>query len=164
MERNVYAEQIKKHFFFLIEELGFVMLHERYFPDLMGNSDIVFQSKNVGVRCLLDRGIVEVRIGPVAMPMEKWFDLSIIVGFLAPNAPSTLFFSADDFFSDQGKTSDDEWTEKQVKRLAQIARGYCEPVLRGEFERWQELGQFRERKGELEYKRLTGKDYPKGRT
>lgn len=155
MKEHAFAEQVKKHFHYLIDDYDFSVVNEKSDPEAFGNSLVDFQSGTTAVRVTLDRGQVLVDMRPLTESSTSWFSLGSVVEFLAPEAdePVYVFPETWDHYYDM--------INGQVSRMARVLRQYCAPVLRGEFSQWKEIDE-RTRKGaEEEYRALTGKDFPK---
>ena len=50
MESNIFSELVKLHFNFLIDDFGFSVVDDIYFPDMMGNAAMIFESPQIGIR------------------------------------------------------------------------------------------------------------------
>jgi len=154
MKQHAFAEQVKKHFHYLVDDYGFSVVDEKHDPEAFGNSLVDFQSSTAVIRVLLDRGQVLVDIRPSIEPPTFWFDLGSLVEFLAPEADEPVYVfpeTWDNYY---------EMIEWQVARLARVLRQYCALVLRGEFSQWREIDKRRKKSAEEGYRALTGKDLP----
>ena len=152
MEKYVFAEQVKKHFHYLIDEYGFSVVDERYDAEAFGDSLVQFQSSTVDLSIILDRGQVLIDIGPHPESPDYRFGLVSVIEFLAPEAdePAYIFPETWDNYYDMI-----DW---QVTRLARVLQQYCAPVLRGEFSQWKEMAERRRKEARDTYRALTGKD------
>lgn len=126
MEINLFTELVKKHFDFLLKQYGFSIVHEDYYPDIMGNSWIVFTSHGTGISIVLDKGQVLMNVGPSSLSREKWYEFSDIISFFAPDQKPVYVFP--DGFSEYKDA-----LENQVSRLARLMEEYCRPILQGDF-------------------------------
>jgi len=151
MTESMFNEQVKKQFWYLIEDYGFSVVDERYNPEAFGNSLVDFQSNSIVMRVLLDRGEVTVDFRPRTGPSNSWYDLGSVVEFLAPEADEPIYIFPETWGNYQDMIN---W---QVDRLAKVVQQYCARVLRGEFSGWEEIAETRNRKATSEYWALTGK-------
>lgn len=154
MKQHTFAERVKKHFNYLIDDYGFSVVAEKYDPEAFGNSLVDFQSRTTAVRVLLDKGQVLIDIRPLTDPQSSWFNLASVVEFLAPEADEPVYIfpeSWDDYY---------DMIDWQVSRVARVLRKYCAPVLQGEFSQWREMDERRSKSAEKGYRALTGRDFP----
>ncbi|RLD05076.1 MAG: hypothetical protein DRI56_10175 [Chloroflexota bacterium] len=152
MDEYIFAEQTKKHFRYLIDDYEYSVTGQRYDPKAFGNSLVQFQSRTMDVTVALDRGQVFVYLAPRTESPGYQFDLRDIVGFLTPESDEPVYIFPEEWDNYYDMV---DW---QVKRLAQVFRKYCKPVLAGKFSKWKEIVKIREAKAQDKYKRLTGKE------
>jgi len=126
MEQSLLSNLVRQHFRYLTDEYGFSITHDEYFPESMGNADILFVSPQTGVRIVLDRGQVVINIGSVLQPQKDWFEFSDVVHFFTPETEPVYIFPQDN-------SNYHAAIESQVIRLARLMRQYCEPLLKGDF-------------------------------
>jgi hypothetical protein len=125
MEQGVLSSLVRQHFRYLTDEYGFSITRDDYFPEHMGNADMLFVSPQTGVEIVLDRGQVLINIGPIIQARKEWFEFSDVVHYFAPEIEPVYIFSED-------ASSYQAAIESQVARLAQLMRQYCEPLLKGD--------------------------------
>jgi len=150
MTGSMFNERVKRQFRYLTENYGFSVVDERYNPEAFGNSLVDFQSGDIVMRVLLDRGQVMVDFCPCAGSSKSWYGLGSIVEFLAPEADEPIYIFPETWENYQDVIN---W---QVDRLASVVQRYCARVLRGEFSEWEEIAETRSRKATSEYHALTG--------
>jgi hypothetical protein len=129
-----FAERVRQHFHYLVDDLGFSVMEESHDPEAFGNSLVRFRRHAVDVLVVLDRGQVLVDIRPRRAGLSSsQFGLASLVRFLAPESeePAYVFPESWDAYH--------EMVEWQLKRLARVLRQYCLPVLTGEFSGWEAL-------------------------
>jgi hypothetical protein len=125
MEQGLLSSLVRQHFRYLTDEYGFSITHDEYFPEHMGNADMVFMSPQIGIEIVLDRGQVLIDIGSVLQTRKEWFEFSDVIHFFASEIEPVYIFPQD-FANYQAAI------ESQVSRLAQLMRQYCEPLIRGD--------------------------------
>ena len=124
---NTFADLVKTHCRFLLEDYGFRV--EREFLDVehFGNCIVILRSGDVRISFLKDRGEISVGINPIVRydAFERGsFDLSCIVRFLSPYAPDYRYRV---------------WGEAEadtIIRVADLLARFCAPVLSGKFADW----------------------------
>lgn len=151
MGQYVFAEQIKKHFHYLIDDYGFSVIDERYDHEAFGNSLVQFRSSTTDVVVVLDKGQVLIDISPYPEIPNYRFGLATVVEFLSPDADEPAYIFPEKWDNYYGMI---DW---QVTRLTRVLRQYCAPVLRGEFSKWKEMDEIRRKETEDRYRALTGK-------
>ena len=146
-----FAERVKIHFEYLIRDYGF-QEEIRRVPEIFGDRVVDYQSDDVGVELLLDRGEVAVRIGPRSDSPEKWIDIRFLLPFVVPEIDEPVYVYPAEGDSCEAQV---EW---QIARLARLVRHYLTPVLRGEFTRWEEVVEYWRERGKAFYREQTGLD------
>ncbi len=133
MEKNAFFEAVEKEFAFLLDEYGFHIYQETYFPEKMGNASVLFTSDHTVISIILDRSQVLSKIGKRSKPSNEWFEITDIVRFFSSDEDMDVYqFSKKNPY-------DVPSVENQVLRLAKLIRRYCEPVLRGDFSKEEEI-------------------------
>ena len=125
MTPNLFSDLVKQHFSYLLNDYGFAVADERYYPQAMGNAEVWLKSNLVGLRIVLDRGQVLVSLGPLSQPERDWFELYDVIRFFSP---SLNVYEFPEDFSDYKAA-----LETQIKRLALVILHYCDPLLRSDF-------------------------------
>ena len=126
MESSLFSALVKKHFRYLVDEFGFTIAHESFYPETMGNAEAVFESALVGISIVCDRNQVLISLGLLSQPRRDWLEFASVVRVFAPDVVTVYVFPKD--FSNLEAA-----LESQVSRLAQIMRQHCGPVLIGDF-------------------------------
>lgn len=128
MEDMTFSELVNRRFRYLMDEYGFSVIHEEYYPRDFGNSLIVLQSKECRIRILKEKGEVFIDAGPLWAPVDwasnaanLWFDLSLVTQFLTRGADKWTY---DHFDSLVGQSS----VDAQLARLADALRPYWDRV------------------------------------
>ncbi len=121
------VELIKFHFRYLIDEYGFSIVDEEYFPEMMGNAIVVYESATSGIMVVIDRSQVLINVGKPSWPHRYWFEFSDVIQFFIPEIKEAYVFVNED--SPKNRIE----IEVQINRLALLLRQYCEPLLRGDF-------------------------------
>lgn len=152
MAQYVFNEQVKKHFGYLMDDYGFSVAEERYDAEIFGNSLVRFRLGPTQVRVVLDKGQVRAEMAPYPEIRGRWFILSEVIGFLAPEADERGEIVVPD-----GRDYDRK-VDWQLARMARILRQYCKPVLRAEFSQWDEMDEAARRESMEIYRALTGKE------
>ncbi len=138
--RNAFAEIVKQNFGYLLDNYGFSVVDESYNPEWFGDALVEFQSAQLQVLVIRERGDVFLFVSPLSHP-EYRFELSEIINFLAPNERERVkvyFFP--DLPGEPEKSMD-----LQSANLARVLYQYGSPLLRGEFLQWKELSEFTQR-------------------
>ncbi len=123
-DNSVFSTLVKEHFKYLFE-LGFRVTSERYDPEFFGNAQIVFESAEVGIDIVVDRGQVLISLGPISNRRWDWFEFASVVRRLAPNV--------DLVYLREARPNEKIDLEEQVKWLANLMHQYCGLVLQGDF-------------------------------
>jgi hypothetical protein len=84
MLSNLFIEQVKKHFHYLLDSYKFSITDERVGFDNFGNALVQFKSKKVLLRITLDRGQVFIYFLPRPKFRYDWFSFSSVMNFLYP--------------------------------------------------------------------------------
>jgi len=131
MERSAFYDQVKERFCYLVQDYGFSVIHEEYYPESYGNAIVVLQSKDCRVRVLLEREQVLVEVGPLWAPedwsshaSDLWFDLTDITAFLTQGTDRWEYYFPDTSLDHAYRI------DRQLIRLAGILRPYCGRVFR----------------------------------
>jgi hypothetical protein len=126
MNENAFTKEVRKEFAFLFDDYDFQIDKESSEPARMGNAGVVLVSSNVLMSIVKDRGQVLINIGEVSKPREEWFEFADVI----------RFFSADenlDVYQFRTNPYDVPPIDRQLSRLAWLAREYCSPIFRGDF-------------------------------
>jgi hypothetical protein len=126
VSENIFADLVKKHFAFLLSDYGFQIseiLGGR--GEAMGNAAVTLESAHGAMQIVNDRGQVLISIGPSGTPRREWFEFSVVVQTYAPEVHPVYIFPTDDAATFEVRL------ETQVQRVAELARTYCQPALRG---------------------------------
>lgn len=111
------VEQVRKYFAYLFDDYDFDVISDTHFQNF-GNWVVVLRSNDCRIRFFQDRGEVSVAVGPLwsspGWQAGPWFDLTVITAFLT-QGKSTVEYES-------GKTG------RQLKRLANILRPYCDEI------------------------------------
>jgi hypothetical protein len=130
---------IKQYFQYLIDTYGFFIDHEQYSPEIMGNTEIVYKSTQIGIRIIIDRGQVLVNIGNPSWPESDWFEFSDVVHYFSPEVKFIYAF--------QDNVQDEQIdVEAQIKRVARMCNQYCGPILRGDFSMQEQIRKIEEKR------------------
>lgn len=126
MEYSLFSALVKKHFGYLMDEYGFTVTRESYHPEFMGNAQVVFESRLVGIDIVCDRNQVLIALGLLSQVRRDWLEFANVVRIFAPEVETVYIFPED--FSNREAA-----LETQISRLAQLMRQHCGPVLKGDF-------------------------------
>jgi hypothetical protein len=130
----MFAELVMKHFKYLIDSYGFTVAKEE---PIHGGTVVEFRSRYCRVRVVLDRCQVVVEIGPNKLFNKPWFDLSYVILFKDPDSHFEYEFDPEGYVQDRESSQD-----RQVRRVAELTRRYCEEMLRGDFSSQEDLKRF----------------------
>jgi hypothetical protein len=112
------------------EQFGYLM-SEFGFSVAATSADLVeFHKQGCRVRVLLDRCQVFLDIGPngTARPIDRWFDLTDVIHFIAPSVQFEYEYDPEAFARDPSDSQ-----KRQLSRLATYLRRHCERMLNGDF-------------------------------
>ncbi|MBN2004447.1 MAG: hypothetical protein JXA21_13915 [Anaerolineae bacterium] len=151
MGREHFIKQIESDFEYLVNEYGFSVVETRYSPEYFDNMLVRFQSPEVDIVIVVDKGQVLINVVPYNALPKQSFDLRSVVEFLTPsiNEPVYIFPS--------GRISDDS-INQQIVRTSRILRQYCSSILRGDFSDWDGLQRIRDKMALEAYRSITGKN------
>lgn len=152
MTQYKFTENVKRFFSYLIDDYGFLVVGERYDPEVFGNSLVRFRASYVDILVVLDRGQVRIDINPYPMTQGYQFGLPSVVRFLAPEAGEPAYVFPETWQDYSGMIN---W---QLERVACVLQQYCSSVLRGEFSDWKAISDLQKKEAEDGYRRLTGKE------
>jgi hypothetical protein len=131
-----FADLVKKHFQFLIDDYGFSLGSEDHFL-------VQYRTSECRVHIGLDRCqvLVELRPERASICQDAWVGLGEVVLYKDPsvrfrNAPHPTEYNRDPV----------AYLNKQLPRLARWLRQYCEEMLRGDFSRRETLEKLRAEK------------------
>jgi hypothetical protein len=152
-------EIIKRYFKYLTDEYAFLIEREGYSPEAMGNAYIVFTSKLIAIRVVVDRGQVLIDIGKVALPEKEWFEFTDVIHYFNPGIKKVYAFSGVPL-EKQNFT-----IEAQVKHVSLILRQYCEPLLIGDFSMEDQIKEIERKRAKemLEHFNKLSEDYRKSK-
>ena len=105
----------------VISWFGFIIIDEREEPNIMGNGFITYQSNATLIRIVIDRSQVLLNVGEVNAPEREWLEFSDVIHYFKPEFGEVYDFS------------NEASIEKQAKRVSELLRKYCEPILIGDF-------------------------------
>lgn len=151
MEQISFIRLVEKHFEYLIDEYGFDIAETRHSPENFGNGLVRFQSSEVNITIILDRGQILIDLGPRSVAPNQCFDLRAVVMFLEPQITEPIYLFPDN-------TNGNESREWHITRLARLLRQYCAQILEGRFSNWEELRQFTNKAALETYRNITGRD------
>lgn len=131
--KTTFSTAVENDFSFLVGEYGFSLSEELYSPEFMGNSVITYLSDTMGIMIVLDRSQVSLRIGESDRPSTEWIDLLFIARFYTVNEKLDVYqYPKENPYNIAP-------IEEQVKRLARVVKQYCDPVLKGDFSKKEEI-------------------------
>jgi hypothetical protein len=131
MKRPEFFQQVRERFSYLMDDFGFSVIHEEYYPQSFGNALVVLESKDCRIRVLLEKEQVLVDVGPLSAPEEwsshapdYWFGLTYVTALLAPEAEPMAYQFPDTSLDRNARI------DRQLVRLAGILRPYCDQIAR----------------------------------
>jgi hypothetical protein len=146
MTSDSFRDHVDAHFQYLVNDYGFssVTLHD---PEFYRDTVVDYKSDAIGIEIVLDRGEVHGTIGPASQSPGTWIDIASLVHFLLAETEEEPY------------TYPEMWYD-QVVTLACFVRQYLDPVLKGEFNRWDKVVEYWQERGRARYKEQTGLDIP----
>jgi hypothetical protein len=142
MQSSAFSKLVRKYFDYLTDKFEFSITEERFYPESFGDAIVVFQSPTSFLTVTRERGDVLLEMGPMPNPGKKAYNLGEIIEFLAPDEWKGLKVFV---FPDLPEKPEDS-TEIQVRHLSSLVGQYAEPILRGNFSRWEDLEKFSNKK------------------
>jgi hypothetical protein len=152
-------EIIKRYFEYLTDEYGFFIEREGYSPETMGNAEIVFASKIIAIKVVVDRSQVLINIGKVTWPEREWLEFTDVIHYFNPSMEEVYDFP-------EGPWKNQiSIIETQAKHLSLILRQYCEPLLMGDFSMQDQVKEIERRSVAemLEHFKKLSEDYRKSK-
>jgi len=121
------TDLILQYFRYLVSDYDFIVVKKEFSPSMMGNAFVVFASSKIGIEVVIDRDQVLIAMGDQSAPRDKWFDFSYAYQYFSNSTEQGYIFPK--------KTKDNTWdeiVEIQLRRLADLLRQYCDPLLKGD--------------------------------
>lgn len=168
MSHDIFFDQVRKHFRYLIEDYGFSVVEEEVVPSF-DNRIVVLRSNDCSIRIVRDRGDVLIQVGPCSAsetgwrdsPGHLWFDLGTVIAFLSPRSEARKwqwFYASPDAALDRDASTDWQLADLAAKlqpKVEQVCQLFEEDVLK---QKWRELEEFRERRKRGSWRQAMGED------
>lgn len=137
MTANILGKLVNQQCRFLMDEYGFKIVKQGYYPEYFGDSDILLKADSIWLQFKTDRGALQVGIGPVSPDRATLFDLQLVVRYIAPNEVIPIRNSL------EGYIENDRRMFFEVGRAAYMLKYLCVPILSGKFLDWEALDTIR---------------------
>jgi hypothetical protein len=146
-----FTELVKKYFRFLVDEFGFSVANEEHNRQMFGDRVVEYRSPTTVVT-VSSEGFVLTEFGPASEPHVAHFLLFNVISFfdakLAEAEKSAL-----------GNVRQPRRNqESQIARSAELLHQFGEPMLKGDFTQWNEIGQYIDRIAHEKTKASTGRE------
>jgi hypothetical protein len=168
VNHDIFFDQVRKHFRYLVEDYGFSVVEEEVVPSF-DNRIVVLRSNDCSIRIVRDRGDVLIHVASRSAsetgwrdsprsasetgwrdsPAHLWFDVGTVIAFLSPRSEARKwqwFYASPDTALDRDASTDWQLAKLAAKlqpKVEQVCQLFQEDVLR---QKWRELEEFRERR------------------